>query len=94
MWELDLVKISTLEVVALADDPEVVAFAQRSLAGGSKFAADSTSGVVNSEFKITVNGTSLYQGSADKCGKIQAWVDDARTARTLALFGRELPYRA
>ncbi len=86
-------KISNLEVVALADDPEVVSFAQRSLAGSSKFAADSANEVINCEYRVMINGIPLYHGTADECSKIQSWVDAARTARSMALFGRLVPYQ-
>ena len=92
VWERDLEKIEQLEVVALSDDPEVVAFVQQSLAGGAK-RGDPTAGVINCEYKIVVDGVSMYVGNAAKCGEIQAWVDDARTQRSMALFGRILPCR-
>jgi hypothetical protein len=92
VWERDLEKIERLEVVALSDDPEVVAFVQQSLAGGARY-GDPTAGVINCEYKVSVDETTLYVGDAAKCGDIQAWVDDARTQRTMALYGRLLPYR-
>lgn len=91
-WELDLDKIGRLEVVALADDPEVVAFVQRTLAGGSK-TGDPTAGVINCEYKIVVDETTVHVGDAAKCGSIQGWIDDARARRCMALYGRVLPYR-
>jgi len=90
-WERDLEKVQSLEVVALRDDPEVVAFVSQSLAGSVK-TGDPTAGVINSEFKVAVDGISVYQGSAQKGEEIQAWIDDARSSRCLSLYGRLIPY--
>jgi len=92
VWERDLEKVEHLEVVALHDDPEVVAFVQATLAGANKV-GDPTVGVINCEYKVTVDETSVYVGDADRCATIQTWVDDARTQRSMALFGRLVPYR-
>ncbi len=94
VWERNLEKIEHLEVVSLVDDPEVVAFVERSLAGCSKFGHDSGMGVVKCGFKVTVDDVSVYGGEADTCANVQRWIDDARTQRSIELFGRLIPYGA
>lgn len=92
-WERDLEKIEHLEVVALADDPEVVAFASQSLAGSVR-RGDPTAGVVNCEYKVLVDNVPVHVGDAGKCEGIQTWIDEARSARCVALFGHLIPYRS
>lgn len=92
LWERDLEKVESLEVVALADNPEVVEFVNRTLAGGAKWGSP-TAGVVNCEFKLLGDEVPVHEGGADKCESIQAWIEEARTARCLVVFGPLTPYR-
>ncbi len=91
-WERDLEKVESLTVVALHDDPEVVRYVSQTLAGSTKY-GDPTTGIVNTEFKLLVDEVTVLLAGPDRCGEIQARVDDARNARCLALFGQIVPYK-
>jgi hypothetical protein len=85
-WSVDLERVNSLSVEPIRGlGGTHVAF--RGFYGGTL-----TTGSIDPTFGVLVNDVAVYIGDAAACGDLQRWLDDARTSRCLALFGRLLPY--
>lgn len=49
---------------------------------------------IDATFSVNVDHVPVYIGDPNRCGEIQQWIDDARTSRCVALYGRALPFGA
>ena len=86
-WTINLEGITSLSVevargFALLGEPTHAA-----LGGG-----EASSMGISTDHAVEVDGVPVYLGNPTTCADIQQWIDDARTARCLALFGRLLPF--
>jgi len=50
-------------------------------------------GRIDPTYSVVVNGTDVFIGDPQACQEVQAWIDDARTARCVARFGRMIPFQ-
>ncbi len=50
-------------------------------------------GPIDLTLGVWVNETTVYIGKPEACQDLQQRIDDARTARCMALYGRLLPYQ-
>lgn len=86
-WDVGLEKIEALEVEPLVSrrHPE------------SGIAGPSSDGSVRVDgfdpwYGVEVNGRAVYVGGPNRCADLQQRIDDARTSRCMAVYGRLLPY--
>jgi hypothetical protein len=97
LWEVELEAVHKLEVVEDAEGGVSDRFARDTLAGGLKIPGaghgDLTSGQpLDPRLMVQLNDVTIYVGSADRCGEIQAAIDEARGRRCITLFGHIKPY--
>lgn len=49
---------------------------------------------IDPTYSVAVNEVEVFVGEPRECERIQQWIDDARTMRCVALYGRLLPFQA
>ena len=88
----EILMSQTLEgVTSLSVEPrrgEGVRVSFRSTMGGGTVASAGEGRV----FGVYVNEVPVYAGDPNPCAELQRMIDDARTARCLAVYGRLVPY--
>jgi hypothetical protein len=88
-WSVDLEKVSTLSVQAMRGPPDL-RVASRGLGWAPGVVP---MGSIDPTFSVLVDENPVYIGDPDDCADLQRAIDDARTARCLAVVGRLLPYQ-
>lgn len=89
LWQVDLERVRSLNVVRLRSHPGAWLGAR----GGFGGAAIST-GTLPPLFCVNVNSVTVYAGYPNRAEDLQRRVDLARTDRMTAVLGRLLPYEA
>jgi hypothetical protein len=92
LWEVELEAVHKLEVVEDAGGEVSDQFARDTLAGGLKIGALTSGQPLDPRLTVQLNDVTIYVGSADRCGEIQAAIDEARGRRCITLFGHIKPY--
>ena len=87
-WETDLERIRSLEVTEVDAGGMPDSIARQTLTGVNRGGG----GPLDAQLRVEVNGLPVYAGNASSCGEVQTRIDDARTARCMALYGRIVPY--
>ena len=47
---------------------------------------------IDPTYSVEVDQIPVFMGFPNDCERIQRWIDEARTSRCVALYGRALPY--
>jgi hypothetical protein len=89
-WTIDLQDITSLSV-EVVDSVSGYTGPGASFGGGERVVVPGS--IDSVDHAVLVNQIPVYVGEPRPCANIQAWVDGARTARCVALFGRLLPFR-
>jgi hypothetical protein len=87
-WAVDLERVNGLAVEPVRGPTGSRVSVRGSVGGGFV-----TSGAVDPTFCVLVNRTIVFVGNPDPCADLQRRIDDARTSRCMARYGRLLPYR-
>lgn len=86
-WSVNLEAVNQLLVDRVRGVPSA-AFLLRGAFGGGRVSV----GGADQTLCVMVNKTIVYVGDPDPCADLQRRIDDARTARCLALYGRLVPF--
>lgn len=86
-WGVELDGIDSLSVGEIEGPPGVFVAAR---SGYGAFWLNS--GRIDATYRVLVNGTTVYVGNPEPCAHLQRRIDDARTARCVAVHGRLLAY--
>lgn len=87
LWTMDLESVRSLSVATVAGGPGLRIDARGTFGGGSV-----TTGDIDPTFAVLVDEKMVFVGYPHACGEIQQRIDEARTNRCVALFGRVVPY--
>jgi hypothetical protein len=87
-WSVDLEQVTALSVDRIRGLPGTRILMRGSYAGGGVI----STGAIDPTYGVLVNETIVMVGEPDACADLQRRIDETRTARCLARYGRLLPY--
>ena len=86
-WNQNLEEVRSLSVTPVRG-PDVGGITARGLYG----AASIGDVRIDPTYRVLVDHMTVYVGTPDACADLQRRIDDARTARRMAAFGRVIPF--
>ncbi len=87
LWAVNLEAVRSLNVVNVPGLRGTNTGMQTSFGGGRI-----STGTVDPTFSVQVDHVDVFIGDPDPCGELQQQIDDARSSRCVAVFGRVVPF--